>query len=242
MIGESNGRWSVGAFWQVTGWGIGVLVSMGGALMFAPIYAGRLLACFLFALSGLWGAVAIFVWGRGMTTWTRQRRLNLAAAVAADVILTAGLIWFALPMAQAQAPPSAVPRVTITGGNNVVSVGQIGGITAREVTINNPPVRPQFRILGKTDVTNPDGTHTVTITGTVASPITPGLLFLQIHAAGMRNASVMAAPVDGVSMTGLRNVRRLPGLYSAEIPSPHGNYIITVVTVGTPDVKLSASF
>ncbi len=52
----------------------------------------------------------------------------------------------------------------------------------------------------------------------------------------------MAAPVNGVSMTNLRNVRKEPGFYSAEIPSPRGDYVISVTTVGTPDVKLSASF
>lgn len=224
---------------QVTGWGIALLVGIGGALMFAPTYWGRLAACLLFAVAGVWGCAAIYIWSRRMARWTVGGRLALAGSVAIDVILTAGLIWFAFPKAEAQ--PPAAPQVTITGGDNVVSVGQIGGITARVVTIN-PPLRPEFRILDKSDLVNPDGTHVITITGSVASPITPGLLILQMQAPGIRDVNVMAEPVGGVSMTNLRNVRKAPGFYSAEIPSPRGQYIITVVTVGTSDVELDASF
>ena len=233
-------RHYVGEDLQFVGWGIALLVGIGCALMFAPSYWGRLVACFLFAVSGTWAGAAIGMWSRNVAGSNSRSRLKLVSVSAADLLLTVGLIWFAFPRAEAQGP--AAPQVTITGGDNVVSVGQVGGITAREVTINNPATRPEFRVLGRKDVTNSDGTHTVSIIGAVASPIAPGLLSLQIHASGMRDANVMAAPVGGISMTNLRNVRKEPGLYSAEIPSPRGEYIITVVTAGMSDVKLSASF
>jgi hypothetical protein len=229
----------MGRFWPITGWGISLLVGIGCALMFAPAYLGHMAACLLFLVSGLWGGGAILMWARDIAEWEAGRRLILVGMLAADISLTGGLIWFAFPAAEAQSPSAS--QVTITGGDNVVSVGQIGGITARVVTIN-PPVQPEFRILDKKDVTNPDGSHTVTITGDVASPITPGLLSIQIQANGMRNADIVAAPVGGVSTTQKRNVRRGPDFYSAEIPSPHGQYIITVVTTGASDVNLSASF
>ncbi len=226
--------------WQLSAWGIPGLVGIGCALMFAPTYWGRLIACLLFAISGLWGGTVILMWGRATPQCTRGHRLKLFGAGGVDLIFTIGLIWFAFPRAEAQI--STIPPVTVTGGDNVVSVGQIGGVTAREVTINNLPIKPEFRILERNDVENPDGTHTVTITGTVASPIAPGLLFLQIQAAGMQDAKVMAAPVGRLSTANVRNVRTEPGFYSTEIPSPHGDYIITVVTAGTHDVKLNASF
>ena len=174
-----------------------------------------------------------------MARWTVRQRLTLVGSIFADVILTAGLIWFAFPNAEAQ--PPAAPQVAITGGDNVVSVGQIGGITARVVTIN-PPLQPEFRILNKTERVNPDGRHEITITGSVASPFMPGLLTLQIQAPGIRDVNVVSTPVGGISMTNLRNVRRAPGFYSVEIPSPQGRNIITVVTVGTSDIEVNASF
>jgi SAM-dependent methyltransferase len=51
-----------------------------------------------------------------------------------------------LPRAPQQGVKAAAPG--ITGGDNVVSIGQIGGITARTVTVN-PPLAPELRILGR---------------------------------------------------------------------------------------------
>ena len=45
----------MGEGFQVTGWGIALLVGIGGALMFAPTYWGRLAACLLFAVAGVLG-------------------------------------------------------------------------------------------------------------------------------------------------------------------------------------------
>jgi hypothetical protein len=52
----------------------------------------------------------------------------------------------------------------------------------------------------------------------------------------------MAAPINGVSTTMKRSVRKGLNFYAAEIPSPRGQYVITVVTAGPTEVNLSASF
>jgi hypothetical protein len=76
----------------------------------------------------------------------------------------------------------------------------------------------------------------------VASPITPGLLVVQIDAAGIQSVSIMPAPVNGVSTMNMRNIRRYPNSFSAEIPSPRGQYNIAVKTNSAVPINLSASF
>jgi hypothetical protein len=136
---------------------------------------------------------------------------------------------------------STAPGVTITGGDNVVSVGQIGGITARVVNIN-PPMNPELRILGKSEKDNTDGSHTAYIQTEVSSPITPGLLSVQIDAEGILNVSIAPPPTNGFSAIEMRNVSRGPSRFSAEIPSPRGKYDIVVTTRFAVPINLSASF
>ncbi len=133
------------------------------------------------------------------------------------------------------------PHVNISGGENVVSIGQIGGITARVVNIN-PPLQPELRILEKAEVNNPDGSHTVTIKTQVASPITPGLLIVQIDAIGLQRVSIAPPALNGVSMMKLRNVRREQNSFSAEIPAPRGQYDIVVKTNSAVPITLNATF
>lgn len=141
------------------------------------------------------------------------------------------------------APAATPPPVNITGGDNVVSVGQIGGITAREVTVINPPTVPELRILSREDINNPDGSHTVILRTQVASPITPGLLIIQIQADGMiKDVHILPPAVGGVSTINLRNVRRGSNYYYAEIPSPRGEYDIAITTAQRSNISLAASF
>jgi len=153
--------------------------------------------------------------------------------------------WVRPTTASAQATHIAdtgtLPHVNITGGDNVVSIGQIGGITAKVVTIN-PPIQPELRILGRSETANPDGSHTVTIKTEVASPITPGLLVLQIDAVGIRHVSVIPPPTNGLSAIELRNVQLGQNSYSAEIPSPRGQYDIVVQTSSAVPISLNAAF
>jgi hypothetical protein len=146
------------------------------------------------------------------------------------------------PEAQAQTTVGgAQPPVSISGGGNVVSIGQIGGITARIVTIN-PPMRPELRILERSEIDNPDGTHAVIIKTEVASPITPGLLVVQIDAAGIRNVSIFPPPINGVSSIDLKNVRRNINSFYAEIQSPRGRYDIVIQTNSAVPIDLNATF
>jgi hypothetical protein len=152
--------------------------------------------------------------------------------------------WVHPGSAVAQGSPTtggSQPQVTISGGDNVVSFGQIGGITARVVTIN-PSRRPELRILGKSEMVNSDGSHAVTIRTEVASPITPGLLAVRINADGLERVSIAPPPVNGVSMMQLRNVRHEQNSYSAEIPAPRGQYEIIVQTRSAVPIALNATF
>jgi hypothetical protein len=151
------------------------------------------------------------------------------------------LVIFLKSIAVAEAQESSSP-VNVTGNDNVVSVGQIGGITARTVTVIEQALRPEFRILAREDKDLPDGSHQVSLRGDVVSPITPGLLALQIQAADLKNVQIMPPPVGGVSSMTMRNVRRGSNFYSTEIPSPRGEYNI-VITTGMPtEIGLAASF
>jgi hypothetical protein len=110
-------------------------------------------------------------------------------------------------------------------------------------TIINPPTVPELRILDRKDIDNPDGSHTVVLKTQVASPITPGLLLIQIRTEGLIKAVAIAPPlVEGISMITLRNVRRGPNYYYAEIPSPRGEYDITITTAQRSNISLAASF
>lgn len=121
-----------------------IFVSIGTALMFASTFSARVSAGVLFVIAGIWGAGIVVKWARGMTDWSVENKLKLGGSLAADLTITAGLLWFAFPRAEAQSAPTS--QVTISGGDNVVSVGQVGGVTARSVTINLP-IKPEFRIL-----------------------------------------------------------------------------------------------
>jgi hypothetical protein len=117
-------------------------------------------------------------------------------------------------------PSSNQPQVNISGGENVVSVGQIGGITARLLTIN-PPLQPELRILGKAEMDDPDGSRTVVI---------------------KTEGEYCSIGHSGVSMINLRNVRREPNSYSAEIPAPRGRYDVVVQTNSAVPIVLNAMF
>jgi hypothetical protein len=172
---------------------------------------------------------------------------NLTLGILGAVIGAFGLIWVGYVIrgsddAQAQTTPDGIqPQVSISGGDNVVSIGQIGGITAKTVTIN-PPLKPELRIIEKSEINNSDGTHTVTIKTEVASPITPGLLAVKIDAVGICNVRIVPPSTDGFSAIQLRNVRRDQNSYSAEIPSPRGQYDIMIQTNSAVPISLNATF
>jgi hypothetical protein len=167
----------------------------------------------------------------------------VGAIIGASASIWAGYATFGSASAQTDESKSAPgsPPVTISGGDNVVSIGQIGGITARTVTIN-PPMNPELRIIGKTDVDNPDGSRTITVETEVASPITPGLMIIQVGAAGLQQVSIAPPPTNGVAMIQMRNIRRNDNSFSAEIPSPRGKYNISIQTKAQVPIRLNASF
>ncbi len=133
---------------------------------------------------------------------------------------------------------TATPPVTVSGSDNVVSVGQQGGITAKSVTIN-PAVNPTLEIKSQTENGNDDGSHTVTLLTEVHSPFTPGLLSIQIAALGLKSVRIMPSGGEGMMM---RNVKQGPSFYSTEIPGPRGQYVITVITESRTDIQLGAQF
>jgi hypothetical protein len=151
-------------------------------------------------------------------------------------------LWEEIHSSFASTKTPTPSSVNIIGSDNVVSVGQIGGITARVVTVITPPLAPELRILGRQDVENPDGSHTVAIKTQVVSPVAPGLLAIQVQAEGLKSVAIMPPAVGGVSTMMKRNVRQGPNFYSAEIPSPRGEYDIGITTERPSGIRLDASF
>jgi hypothetical protein len=138
--------------------------------------------------------------------------------------------------------PSA-PIVNVTGNDNVVSVGQIGGITARTVTIIEQPLKPELRILVREDSVLPDGSHVLKLKAEVRSPITPGLLAVQIAEKGIKDVQIMPEPVGGIAAgMMMRNYMIGPEFFSAEIPSPRGRYDITITTQTATNIQFAAGF
>jgi hypothetical protein len=238
-------------------WG---LAGVATAILFAGWFGMRLERRYkpaaVFFVLGMVPLVAIDIAWAAVTTEHLGSRLVVSGLIGAFagacllIAATESLRWLVTGAEAQSVPPNAgppalptqtPPPVTITGGDNVVSIGQIGGITARTVTVN-PPLKPELRILGREDSDAPDGTHTAVIRTEVVSPISPGLLVLQIQAQDIKNVSVMPPPTGGVSTMNMRNVRKGPNFFSAEIPGPRGQYIITVITAHPTDVRLDASF
>lgn len=133
-----------------------------------------------------------------------------------------------------------IPPVNITGNENVVSIGQQGGITAK--TVINQAVAPSLHVLGQQESNGADGSHTVVLTTEVRAPFTPGLLAIQVVASGLRSVGIVPPAIGGVSTIMLRNKRTSPNSYYAEIPSPRGQYIISITTEHRTDIQIGAQF
>jgi hypothetical protein len=114
--------------------------------------------------------------------------------------------------------------VTITGSDNIISVGQSGGVTARTY-VNNAP-NPELKIESDNDTSNPDGTHTRVVRLRVVSPYAPGQLLLRAEAIGITSGDIH--PVDtgqihfGQELTS--------DAFSVEVSSPVGRYDLVVNT------------
>jgi hypothetical protein len=192
-----------------------------------------------------------FLWLADRVSLPKREKMGLALLIIGAVAVIAGLAF--LQSAQGQGPShsggtalpnnqSQTPYVNITGGDNVVSIGQINGITARVVDIN-PPITPELRIIGTTETDNSNGTHTVNIETEVVVPFAPlGLLAIQVNANGLQNAMIAPPAVGGISSMQLRNRFMNDTYFTAEIPSPRGRYIISITTAKPTEIKLSASF
>jgi len=184
----------------------------------------------------------------GIDVWLSRLMLGVFGAVIGAMLLVGvgeiarPSVTIAQESGDVPVKDNQTPPVMINGGDNVVSIGQIGGITAKVVNINPPPPAPELQVLSRIDAVNPDGSYTTNISTQVASPITPGLLVINIAADGLLGVSITPPPVDGVSAMSLRNVRRSDNAYSAEIPSPRGQYDITVRTRSKADITLNAMF
>src|SRR5262245_25897352 len=191
-----------------------------------------------------------FLWLADRVSLPKREKMGFALLIIGAVAVVAGLAF--LQSAQGQGSShsggtaipnnqSQTPYVNITGGDNVVSIGQISGITARVVNLN-PPITPELRIIGTTETDNSDGTHTVNIETEAVTPFGAGLLAIQVNANGLQNAMIAPPAVGGISSIQLRNRYMNDTYFSAEIPSPRGRYIISITTVKPTEIKLSASF
>jgi hypothetical protein len=171
--------------------------------------------------------------------------MNFSVAAIIGAVAATGLYWVLWQVehpAMAEEPPKTnnPPPVSVSGNNNVVSIGQTGGVTAGTY-INQVP-QPELKLIEQKDVVNPDGTHTTTFTVDVVSQLTPAYLAIEIEAQGILSAGIMPPPTGGVAMMQLRNVRRSPEAYHAEMTSPRGRYFVTVSTIAQTPIKLNYQF
>lgn len=221
-----------------------IVAGIAGATLALPSLEMRRASKVAWSMSGALLWIAGITWSvteKGEPMWIRYVVAALLGAGSATLTVWGFSLAGDAKMTESNHSPNAATPITINGGDNVVSVGQIGGITARIVNIT-PPDRPEFRILSKSEEVNQDGSRSIKLEGEVVSPITPGLLELKISGAELLGVRVTSAPVNGVSTTNLRNVRSGPSEYSVEIPAPRGRYQIEVKTMSLSPIAVSASF
>jgi hypothetical protein len=199
------------------------------------------------ASSVFFGLLPVAFWLLWLTNGdTALLQRNLILGFIGGAIGAAGFIWIGYAshgIARAQnmnENPSAKDAVNITGNNNVVSLGQTGGITAG--TYINQALQPALKLVDQHDTINADGTHTTTFEIEVVSQLTPAFLAIDVAAQGIIGAQIMSPPVGGTSAMTLRNVRRSSTNYHAELTSPRGRYAITVQTASQTPVKLEYQF
>jgi hypothetical protein len=159
--------------WGITAAVVPTAFGLGVALMIMPAPELQLAARLCFALSGLWLGVIGLMWLIHTPTSMGYRVLVGFAVGAFVFVVIPLLIRVAGPSVDAQVtttptpggnmttPTPPISPVNITGDDNVVSIGQIGGITAR--TVINQAVKPELRIVSRQGVDNPDGSHTEVI-------------------------------------------------------------------------------
>ncbi len=173
-----------------------------------------------------------------ITPSSRYYRLLVFGGGASMLVAVVG-IAFMLISSSRTAPAGSGP--TITGsGTTVVSVGQTGGVTAG--TYVNQAIMPEFHILSKSDSQNQDGSTTTAINTEVVAPVTPGNLHINIGASGLEDVQIMPPPQNGVSSMEMRNVARSGTSFSADIPSPNGQYEITIRTDRKTPINLDSHF
>lgn len=137
-------------------------------------------------------------------------------------------------------PKEQSQKIEIKGNNNVTSINQSGGITAG--TVINHVIPPSLKIIGHEEIENPDGSRTVIYKTIVDAPFTPGLLKIKIQTAGLKDVSVMPPSVNGVSSINLRNTFKSSDSYSTEIPSPNGQYLISITTTQKSEIQFTHNF
>lgn len=133
-------------------------------------------------------------------------------------------------------------KIEVNGGENVISIGQIGGITAKNVLINSSTPEPKLQIKSRNEIINNDGSFSVNIDAMVISKLTPGLMKINISAFNIIDVRIMTPSIDGVSTIVMHNVHKSSNHFSAEIPGPHGQYNIFVRTASKTNIELDATF
>ena len=141
------------------------------------------------------------------------------------------------------------PSVSVTNspGSIIAPSGGKNSIT------NNfgppPPPKPLLKLVSENETDHADGSHTLIRTVEMNAPYS-GSLTVSIKAAGLRNASISSLTVTRIPGTTLmtsgggvqHNVVQGDGFYSTTIPTPSGQYAITVLTDNKAKVVIVTSF
>lgn len=199
------------------------------------------------ASSVFWAMLPVACWMLWLSSGdTSMLHRNLLLGAIGAIIGAAGLIWIGYAFqgttkahTMNEASPPKEP-VNIAGNNNVVSVGQKGGVTAGVYV--NQVHQPTLKLLDQHDAINADGSHTTTFEVEVVSQVTPAFLAVDIAAEDIIEIIIRPPSVGGISIMSLKNVQRSSIHYHAELSSPRGRYTITVQTGSQTPVKLDYQF
>lgn len=125
---------------------------------------------------------------------------------------------------------------SVAGNDNVVSINQRGGITARNV-INQAP-RPELVLLSDSWLQKDDGNFRKVVRVGIESPYAVGQLLLEATASDIVNGDIH--PVDVAQIQFGSNIADTK--YYVEVQNPTGRYDIVIDTKKKGPVQLTYAF
>ncbi len=146
------------------------------------------------------------------------------------LLIIGTVLFFARPEVtmDQKAKTDSAPNITITGDNAVVSSGQTGGVTARNVIVVQGATAAGARLVpldSPTQQQQPDGTYLTTAKFLLESPFPVANLRLEVHGETITQMQFLPNRVGGV-MIGNSGIRQ--GVAFTNLPNASGQYVLRV--------------